>query len=564
MIEDVCEPLAKYRDEFRERFLGLVKETWRELTERSRVDIAANRKTCAEIDRLEAALAHVRTVRTWLLVLGVIGLGIAAFIGAAYAVGEMKEEQRVISFSILAAALIVSVIAFIIRHKKGKAAAELEAKISAEKKVAWSQMECLNRLFTWDIAPRLIEKTVPRLQFDSYFAAKRLADLTLLYNWDPNFNDGKSVLFAQSGVINGNPFVFGKLLEMKWIEKEYTGRRTVSWTVTESNGNGGTRRVTRTETLVARVYRPAPEYDERGILLYGNDAAPNLTFMRRPSELSNAKDGFFKKIRMNHEVNKLKKFSQILDDDSQYTMMSNHEFEALFNTKNRNDEVEFRTLFTPIAQIQMLALLKDTTIGYGDDFSFQKDRKMNYILADHLDRLQLSTDPKQFYDYRYDRAEQQFIEKLTEYFKAIYFAIAPLLVIPLYQQTRTHEDLWKGVIEPGDAVSFWEHEAIANHYGEKRFAHPDCITRSILKTTPIREVPRGHKLAVTASGFRGERRVTTESVRCSNGKYYDVNVEWIEYFPVEKTSEMVVAETGSASVKSGWSGVFKVFSYGQG
>lgn len=564
MIEDVYEPLAKYRDEFRERFLGFVQETWRDLTERSHVDIAANRKTCAEIDRLEAQLAHVRTVRTWLLALGVIGLLIAAFIGAAYVVGAMKAAERVISFSILAVALLSSVIAFVVRHKKSKIAAEIEAKIAAAKEIAWNQMECLNRLYTWGIAPRLIEKTVPRLQFDPYFAAKRLADLTRLYNWDPSFNDDKSVLFAESGVINGNPFVFGKLLEMRWIEKEYTGRRTVSWTETVSNGSNGTRRVTRTETLVAHVRAPAPEYEERGILLYGNDAAPNLTFMRRPSELSNAKDGFVKKLRMNHEVNKLKKFSQILDDDSQYTMMSNHEFEALFNTKNRNDEVEFRTLFTPIAQIQMLALLKDTTVGYGDDFSFQKDRKMNYILAEHLDRLQLSTDPEQFHDFRYDRAAHVFVEKLTEYFKATYFALAPLLAVPLYQQTRTHEDLWKSVVEPGDAVSFWEHESIANHYGEVRFAHPECITRSILKTTPMRETPSGLKIAVKASGFRGEKRVTTKSVYSRNGKCYDVKVEWIEYFPVEKTSEMVVAESASAHKKSGWSGAFKVFSYGQG
>ena len=49
MIEDVYEPLARYRDEFREKFATLAREKFDELTDRSGIDVAANRTLVAEI-----------------------------------------------------------------------------------------------------------------------------------------------------------------------------------------------------------------------------------------------------------------------------------------------------------------------------------------------------------------------------------------------------------------------------------------------------------------------------------------------------------------------------------
>lgn len=49
-----------------------------------------------------------------------------------------------------------------------------------------------------------------------------------------------------------------------------------------------------------------------------------------------------------------------------------------------NGEVEFRLLFTPVAQTQMLNLMKDTKVGYGDVFTFIKQRKVNVLMSEHL------------------------------------------------------------------------------------------------------------------------------------------------------------------------------------
>ena len=53
MTEDVYEPLARYRDEFRERFATLAREKFKELAKRSGVNVGANRALVAEIKKLE-------------------------------------------------------------------------------------------------------------------------------------------------------------------------------------------------------------------------------------------------------------------------------------------------------------------------------------------------------------------------------------------------------------------------------------------------------------------------------------------------------------------------------
>ena len=56
MIEDIYEPLARYRDEFREKFSRISADTFERLVKESGVDISANAATVAEIKNKEAEL----------------------------------------------------------------------------------------------------------------------------------------------------------------------------------------------------------------------------------------------------------------------------------------------------------------------------------------------------------------------------------------------------------------------------------------------------------------------------------------------------------------------------
>ena len=268
------------------------------------------------------------------------------------------------------------------------------------------------------------------------------------------------------------------------------------------DSNGNTRRVRRYETLTATVEKPIPVYLNDKLLIFGNEAAPDLDFSRHPSDLSGAESGLWNSIKRSGRLSKLKKLARNLDDDSNFTMMSNEEFELLFHATDRNHEVQFRLLFTPLAQQQMVNLLNDKTVGFGDDFHFIKDNMINLIIAKHFDDVSFSHDPAQFRGYEVENMRRYFCRYNEAFFKTLYFALAPLLIIPLYQQTRTRQAIWQQGAE--NTSSSWEHEAIANYYGDDKFNHPACITQSILKTRSTPADENNERLVeVTAYGFRG-------------------------------------------------------------
>ena len=546
IVEDVYEPLPLYRDVFRENFRDNAGKFLEDLVAKSGVDLAANASTVRDVCALAAQLEKAETARAgwgWAIGLSLVGL-VAIAIGVIANVSEGGEVANgFIALMLAGGAAVLALLfgVFIPRHRHyDEVAKAVKVRLEARKAVAWEQMAPLNALFDWGDAARIIEKTVPRLQFDPFFTEGRLSELHDLFGWSDAFNDGKSVLGAQSGEINGNPFVFGRLLQMDWGCKTYSGSREVSWLETERDADGKTRLVRRTQTLTAYVTKPIPQYSQDVLLIYGNDAAPNLTFTRNPSSLSSDGNGFFARARLKGQVKSLERFSRNLDDEYGYTIMGNREFEALFETRDRSDEVEYRLLFTPLAQKQMLALLRDKSVGYGDDFSFIKAHKINVVRAHHLADADLDTDPAKFADFDFESVKSKFLSFCENYFKATYFALAPLLSIPLYQQTRTHADIYKDV--SGRRSSFWEHESLANYLGENRFRHPLSVTRNILKTTVSRRDGDVSTVAVTAHGFRTESRVDVVSVRANNGRSYDVSVEWDEYLPVSRTSEIRASE----------------------
>ena len=287
MTEDVYEPLARYRDEFRQKFDTLTREKFKELTTRSGVDVMANRALVAEIKRLQKQADSASTKKICygcLMAVGFVG-AVAAIIGAMTANDTDGEVQGLCILGIVAG-LALGIAMIPLFSAVVKLLADLTSRIAAKKEIAWEQMEPLNQLYTWDVTVKLIEATVPRLAFDPYFTADRLASLQRQFGWDDSFNDGKSMIFAQSGVINGNPFVFGHYLDMEWGEKTYEGSKEISWTEWEEDADGKRRRVRRHETLYAHVTKPIPVYSEQKFLVYGNDAAPNLSFSRQPSGLT--------------------------------------------------------------------------------------------------------------------------------------------------------------------------------------------------------------------------------------------------------------------------------------
>ena len=81
--------------------------------------------------------------------------------------------------------------------------------------------------------------------------------------------------------------------------------------------------------------------------------------------------------------------------------MSNTRFEVLFGALDRTNEVQFRELFTPLAQTNMVDLILSKT-GYGDDFNFRKRRRMNEIVSEHSQGRVMNLVPKDYTSYSFD------------------------------------------------------------------------------------------------------------------------------------------------------------------
>lgn len=537
MENEIHNPLEEYVSTFAPRFKEVVEQTFSKLVAEAKVDITANQNTCDEIDTLEKRVKTLRNNVRWLTVLQVF---IWSFIIGVYLFKFITDYK----FSKLAAWSIsaINFAAFVLLIEKihpllKKYRAErdsLSEQAETLRQQAWQQMEPLNRLYDWDMLTRMIAKTIPCIEFDHFFTTQRLADLKRFYDWDEDFNSERSVIYSHSGLINGNPFIICRTRKMEMEEKTYEGSKTIYWTERERDSDGKMQTVTRSQVLYAYVTAPCPEYYEKTRLIYGNTAAPDLIFNRFKSGLAGKEGSVAHKLKRR----KLRKKSRDLSR-SNFAMMTNEDFEVAFDSSDRNNNQQFALLFTPLAQINMMALLKDKEIGYGDDFNFHKRKMINTLVPDHLQSIDLDINPTQFHHFSVDKAREVFCQINSECFRAIYFAFAPLLTVPMYQQIRPPKDYFGREMKTESC--YWEHESLANFWGNKYFRHPKCVTECILKTHQTGSSSDQKEITVFAHGFRVEHRVTYIEKNGDDGHTHFVPVRWDEYFPVTGKGTMLLS-----------------------
>ncbi len=546
-MDDIYEPLERYRDELKDAFLKNAEEAFADIEQKSAVDKAANKETCRKIGYFNELIINNNNTLCgfrWLKGL-VIAAAAVLFLLPFFSYTVQANIWMIVLFIVLGIALLV--LAFTAVQNKIKQIKATVSAFEAQRQTlvqeAQTQMKSLNALFSWDIPTKLIEKTVPNIHFDPYFNAARVKQLSEEFGYAGTLNQDASVLFAHSGEIKGNPFVIATTRNFHWGLKTYTGFLTISWTEEVTDSEGHSHSVTRTQTLTANVTKPCPQYDDKTFLMYANEAAPDLSFSREPEGL--AEDAPFVDLKKKIKRKNLERFSRKLNDKSNYTMMANQDFEVQFSTKDRDYEVQYRLLFTPVAQKALLTLMQDKRYGYGDDFTIVKTKMINVVYPKHLQNFDLNTDPEKWMDYSFEVVKQRFLRVNLEYFRAVYFAFAPLLSIPLYQQTRTRKEIY-GSDLIGDS-SFWEWESIANFKGEACFMHPKCVTPNILKTDLLRSSEDGTKeIAVNAYGFSGTNRTDYIPVYGGDGGIHDVPVHWVQYAPVNRRSTMSIKECPDA------------------
>lgn len=553
----IYEPLSFYRSQIKDKVKEEATKTFDELVKKSKVDEALNKKTCKEYysvkdsaDKLNKKISLWKGFKYFLIALVVVSAIIVIFAGLYIGGGSNKDlTVSIILVSVFSVCFVASLLLiFLLINKQIKKLKlevhSLESKADNLRKEAFNQMAVLNDLYDWNMPAKLIRKVTPLIQVDDQFDMAKYDYLHKKYSYPLITDTTQSDLDVVSGTIIGNPFVLERRLTQTMVNKTYTGTKTITWTerVRDSNGHWST--VTRSQVLTATISRPAPAYYDSTVLTYGSEACPKLHFSRTKTVPYGASEKDIEKIVKKNDKKFDKMSEEAINKGINYQKLDNA-FECLFNTEDRDNDVEFRMLFTPLGQKNMVDVLTSTE-GYGDDFAMIKDGPLNHIKSDHSQIFDYDADPDRFRHFDLERARNYFINYMCEFFKALYFDLAPLLSIPLYQSHKSFETIYNR-----DLVrNYSDHEAecLMYRYGEEYFKHPECITRSILKTNILSKNKNFDQVEVTAYGFRGEDRVEEVVQIGGDGRAHTIFVPWVEYFRVENVQRMGMGSLKNVSL----------------
>lgn len=519
----IYNPLEEFDSKYRDAHAKRTNEFFEDLVRESHIDIEQNRKTVKLYHEYKENLAKLKKKLNWWRFLRVL--------------------------MCITLVLIPLVVMKTIPKIRGIRAEIEEADKRADELMleANNQMHPLNKLFTDRDALDIIEATIPLLTFAPCFSAKQEADMKINYDFAEANNDEQSTLDVLAGDYNENPFLFENKVIHTMGTETYHGSLTIRWTETYFDSNGKLRTRTKTQTLHASVTKPKPFYNTQVVLNYCAQGGPDLSFSRDASHLELKSEREIEKIVKRGEKKLKKKTDKAIKQNKDFMSMSNSDFEVLFDALDRTNEVQFRTLFTPLAQTNMVGLIL-SKLGYGDDFHFIKTKRTNRIVSKHSQGRVINLLPGSYISHSYDIIKENFIGKNIDFFKAVYFDFAPLLAIPLYQERPVHS--LKPIPDYSQLYSLKECEVLANALDDAYVVHPDTKTKAILKSSFVSSKDGIDKTCITAYSYDIEPRVDLVSVFGGDGFYHDVPVEWDEYIPLEASNEFYIATNEIAGAKS--------------
>lgn len=549
---DLLSPHRFFNSQLKKTYADNNSAYFNELVKRSGIDVEENRRTVEKYNNAEELakkakrkLASAVRLKTFLIILAVIFF-VVGVIGILLAVTESVQIAIGIMIAVLGAAfgvfLLVMALTKVSKLIKARRAEYDELANNAEKlkALAYEQMAPLNRLFDWNMFADVMNSSVPVIKMDKYFDIEKYAYLNKKYGFSDDIGENASTQYVLSGSIIGNPFLIKRDRVCTMEKKEYVGSLTIHWTEIETDSKGNSYTVTRSQTLTASVFKPFPVYKDRTSLIYGNDSAPDLKFTREPSKANSMNEKQIAKTVAKGEKKLAKMTAEAFEDDdpnTNFTAMSNSEFDVLFGALDRNNEVQYRLLFTPLAQKNELELIENKQ-PYGDDFTFVKEGCLNYIFSTHMQEQDISASPDFFISYDCDESRRVFDEYNNSIFTAIYFDLAPLISIPLYQQQKPAEYIYGRQFFRN--YTNFEAEVLANAMDRKLLTPKQSATEVIIKAEFAEKNGKSDKITLNAKSYKGVPRIDLVPRRGGDGHMHNVPVPWTEYIPISmfKVMEM--------------------------
>ena len=548
------EPRKLYASIFEKQFHANAEKYFDDLARTAKTDIGANEN---HVKAYEAAKAEVEAAKKKLngakrgkgfLIFGFILMFVIALV--TLIIGIMNAGTMWWMFLITAACVVLGIMGIVymktaVNKKVAAAKAVLEEK---EKKandalnVCKADMATLNALMD-DAMPRdVLEQTTPIIDLDRQFSPERLSYLMNRFGMEEETDPNTSVVGVVSGQIQGNPFILEKVFTHDFHNKTYEGSVTYTYTTTSVDSKGNTVTHTHTDTLYAEIERPAPFYDYETRLIFGSEVAPDLKFTRSPSGMSGASEKEAAKF-VKERVKALDKMEEkAIKAGKSFTKLGNDEFEAYFGADDRNNEVQYRLMFTALAQRNMLDLIKNPT-PYGDDFYMVKDKMLTSVASGHSQNFDYNVDVSYFYDYDFKAGKKRFISYCDSFIRGLFFDLAPILSIPLYQLHRPKEYIYNRDY-PCNTTSF-EHEILANRMSADGFRPKDADPSLplLLKQMTAKAIEGGDEVRVSAMSYQTFPEVEYVTKMGRDGRPHTIPIHWTRYERVTSENNIAVFDS---------------------
>ncbi|MDR0857111.1 MAG: hypothetical protein LBM76_01835 [Mycoplasmataceae bacterium] len=441
----------------------IVEETLDSLIKSAGVNEEKNKETVAEIDRLDDVISKINSA------------------------SSQKKTFLVLCFILLPLIFIWLPLYFHAKNKHNallsaegaQDVSEVIAKRDKEVKTAYEQVNPLLNLIQTKLIMDIIEKTTGFIKFDDFLSEVNKKEFAPKIS----FNDNESVQSCLSLSLFKNAAVIIKKLEMSTYMHTWYG--TASYR--DSKGNTSTRMIS--------TSLPAPKFSYETTVAIKNDIAESLNF---------------------NNYDKAKKLLPL----------EVREFNKRFPCW-RNDEAQFRMLFTVLAQEEMLKVL-----DVNNDFIMEKDGKittvtdtssaldnnkpdrhrvkeylrkgndefMSWNNSDNSPKISLSA--TNVYHYDLATIKENFIQLNESAFKDIYYMISPIIVFPAYQHFGKNKPLTEK-----DWPSEYYIEGIINDGTNIEYIKPNINTQHIIKVSFVKDEGKCAKYNIECKGYHAYRDV---------------------------------------------------------
>ncbi|WP_031542811.1 MAG1210 family protein [Mesoplasma photuris] len=532
-MKRIIEPIENYKNEVKPTLETEIQKMVQTKIEKSNIDLEQNKKQVAEIDEttnlilsLSKNKSLLKTFRIILIILGIgaLILAISGFYSLTSTVYEKPTLFQLLA-TILGSTIALFSLFFTIFYLNKKIKGinlSLADETELNKKLidqATKSIAAFCEQFQPEDTLEILNRAVPQIKLDKFNTAKRMSEMFERGFPDHSFDNDITTRFIQSGIFGENPFMIYKINKHKMSSETYVGSIVISWSETYTNTQGEPETRTRTQTLTASYTAPKPSYQFVDILTYINESVPSVDFDRTVGKYTTER--------------KIEKKSKDMNID--FNAMSNIEFESKFNAK-RNDEIGFRTLFSALAQENIVKLINTNDEDVqGDHFNFWKEENIFYITSDCLN-TNFDYKNKYYSHYSAQKVIDKFKKFNENYIKNIYFSLSPIMAIPILQETSL-SDLY--TFNEKDKISYQEAEYLAHSIDPHQFFGKDVDAEVIWK---ISKSDNDENTIVTGMSYNAYERVHLSQQYGQDGEWHTVPVIWYEYIPIVASKDIKLAD----------------------